>query len=301
MAALSFSSGCQAAPVGEAPGAEPGEDLVVPAALTGISARLVTVAALGERSTVRIRNDAQVFKPGRRIAATLLETFVGVINPLSPTWLRSVLTFPFSLLAAPFDLTTSRGSGFLLRSGHVVTNAHVVDNAATLTCALADGRSAQAEVVAVDPARDLALLRLEGLEGARPAGLALRPTPVLPGLPVVAVGYPSRETFAGWDELSGSRPNPKATVGVVSATEVQLGNPATGYVETDAALNPGSSGGPLLDLEGRVVGVATLIGAGKQSEGYAVPVREIIAAFGAKLRHPLPPSRAPRPAVDGAK
>ena len=285
VASLVGSCGC-AAPAGVAPSVP--DAVSVPPALSGLAGRLAAVAARGAQSTVRVRNDAQVFKPGRKILAALVESVVGLINPLSPAWLQHVLTFPFALLAAPFDLTTSRGSGFVLEGGLVVTCAHVVENADRLTCALADGRAATARVLALDTPRDLALLELTDLNGAPPPGLPLRRGSPRVGEPVLALGHPARETFAGWNELNDAAPNARATAGIVSATGVQLGNPATAYVETDAPLNPGSSGGPLLDLAGRVVGVATLVGAGKQSEGYAVPAAEVAAAFPDRLRQRAP-------------
>ncbi len=295
----SLAGGC-AAPLQPAPSPTPFE---VPRALEGLSASLAASAERGRASTVLIRKQAQVFKPAGRYFTGLLEAFAGVLNPLDYDWPRRVVVFPFYLLFGYFDLSTSRGSGFFVQDDLVLTNAHVVENAASLVAFLPDGRSARAELVAVDEARDLALLRVASLHGPLPPALELRGHGATVGEPVLAAGYPSRETFGGWDELAGP-PNPRVTVGLVSARDVELGNAATRYVETDAALNPGNSGGPLLDLDGRVVGITTMIGAGKQNEGYAVPALVVLEAFAEHLRPrglPEPEGEEGVPGDDGGR
>jgi S1-C subfamily serine protease len=155
------------------------------------------------------------------------------------------------------------GDGFLL------TNAHVVGRATAGTASFADGTSAPFRVVGADPLSDLAVLRATG-DTPEPAELGEADRLVV-GQLVVAVGNPLG--------LAGS-----VTAGVVSALGRSL--PARGriiedVIQTDAALNPGNSGGALADADARVVGINTAVaGVGL---GMAVPVngttRRIIAAL----------------------
>jgi S1-C subfamily serine protease len=147
---------------------------------------------------------------------------------------------------------TSSGSGFEIDgSGTILTNWHVVENAAKVTVSVSeDRRAVQARVVGEVPARDLALLRIPT------AGLTLRPlklgrsSGVQVGEPVLAIGNPFGYTRT-------------LTTGVVSALgrQIQAPNGATiqGILQADAALNPGSSGGPLLNSQGEVIGINTQI------------------------------------------
>jgi putative serine protease PepD len=175
------------------------------------------------------------------------------------------------------------GSGFLLDDrGHVVTNAHVVGEEGEATVALG-ARRVPARVRGVEPSVDVAVLALpappDGLAPLAFAGEAPRI-----GDPVVAIGAP----FG----LQGS-----LTTGIVSGVRRQIEAPngfaITGAIQTDAALNPGNAGGPLLDLSGRVVGIATQIateGGRNEGIGFAVPaavVRRTAAALVATGRAEL--------------
>jgi S1-C subfamily serine protease len=164
----------------------------------------------------------------------------------------------------------SLGSGVVFTGdGFLLTNAHVVGHATAGTAAFADGTSAPFQVVGADPLSDLAVLRSNG-DTPEPAELGQADQLVV-GQLVVAVGNPLG--------LAGS-----VTAGVVSALGRSL--PARGRViedviQTDAALNPGNSGGALADADARVVGINTAVaGVGL---GMAVPVngttRRIITAL----------------------
>ena len=158
------------------------------------------------------------------------------------------------------------GSGFVIdKEGHIVTNQHVVDGAQSVRVVFSDGTEVTATVVGTDPSTDIAVLDVD-----RPASeltpLRFAPTGSLEvGDPVVAIGSP----FG----LEGT-----LTTGVISAMgrEIQSPNGFTieNAIQTDAALNHGNSGGPVLDTQGRVVGVAAQIrseSGGSDGIGYAIP------------------------------
>jgi S1-C subfamily serine protease len=158
------------------------------------------------------------------------------------------------------------GSGFVIdEEGHIVTNQHVVDGAQSVEVEFADGTEADAEIVGTDASTDIAVLDVD-----RPASqlttVDFAPTGSLEvGNPVVVLGSP----FG----LEGT-----LTTGIISAVgrEIQSPNGFTieNAVQTDAALNHGNSGGPVLDTRGRVVGVAAQIrseSGGSDGVGYAIP------------------------------
>lgn len=144
----------------------------------------------------------------------------------------------------------SSGSGFLIDSdGHIVTNYHVIENADEITVAFNDVECCRAEVIGTDPSTDLAVIRVELIGLPDPLPMA-NSDQLRVGQFVVAIGNP----FG----LSQTM-----TFGIVSALERTIQSPDGRFVgeaiQTDASVNPGSSGGPLLDLDGRVVGVTSQI------------------------------------------
>ncbi len=164
---------------------------------------------------------------------------------------------------------TSVGSGFVLHpSGYIVTNAHVVARTAERKAIFADGSEHEADVVAIDESRDLAILKIEPPAGSKP----LRPIPLgtssdlMVGETVIAIGNP-----LGYQHT--------VTSGVVSATNRSLpvdhDHALDGLVQTDASINPGNSGGPLLNILGQLVGVNTAIRADAQNIGFAIPVDQL--------------------------
>lgn len=154
------------------------------------------------------------------------------------------------------------GSGFIVESdGLVVTNHHVIADAKSVRVRLPDGRSFDARVVGSDPATDLAVLRLEGAEG----------------LPTVVLGDSATLEVGDWVVAMG---NPmgldhSATVGILSGKgRGSLGLYRDSYIDflqTDADIAPGSSGGPLFNLRGEVIGINTAVGAGLRP-GFAIPI-----------------------------
>jgi serine protease Do len=160
---------------------------------------------------------------------------------------------------------SGEGSGFIISAdGLVLTNAHVVHGADTITATLGDGREAQARVLGLDRSMDIALLRLEGDKTWD--HLILGDSDALSvGDWVVAIGNP-----LGLGHT--------VTAGIVSGKGRVLGHDIYGnesYIQTDAAINQGNSGGPLFDLEGRVVGINSAIISGANTVGFAIPIDEV--------------------------
>ena len=172
------------------------------------------------------------------------------------------------ILGPTGDQTVS-GSGFFISDqGYVVTNNHVVEGTKEVSIVLSDGTEEKASVVGTDIYSDIAVLKAGGKV---PAVASLGNSDKLnPGESVIAIGSPL-----------GNFKN-TVTVGVVSATgrSIDTGN---GYqiedlIQTDAAINHGNSGGPLVDLAGEVIGINTLVvrnsGMGDVAEGlgFAIPI-----------------------------
>lgn len=287
---LLIGLGACAGPAERGPALTYGE---VPPALAGLAGDLVAVAEAARPSLLRIEVETNLFKPLDRYLVGLARGLSGILTPHPYwEWPYRVVSFPFYLLFGAFDFSAAHGSAFVVGPGLAVSSAHLVENSARITCELVDGRRSAASVEALDVERDLVLLRLDGFEGEAPPALPLRRFPTRPGEPALAVGFPARELIGDVDRRRLT-PNPTVTVGVVTGVEVELGNPATAYTGIDAALNPGNSGGPVLGLDGSVIGVATMIGVGKENEGYAVPAGSVRRAFAGWLAAPSPSGGGP--------
>jgi serine protease Do len=156
------------------------------------------------------------------------------------------------------------GSGFFISSdGELITNNHVVEHADKIEIELADGLRYEVEVVGTDPETDVALLKVS--EPDR-------------DFPVLALGDSDAARVGEWVMAVGNPLDMQhtVTVGVVSATGRVIGlsqdRSFENFIQTDAAINVGNSGGPLVNLRGEVIGINTAINVRGQNLGFAVPI-----------------------------
>jgi len=180
----------------------------------------------------------------------------------------------------PAGSSGGSGSGFIIGpDGYVVTNNHVIEEAQKIEVVFAKGGNTPAQLVGASPEFDLAVLKIEGTV---PATLDWGDSSTLPlGAPVIAIG-----------SALGEYRN-TVTGGMLSGFNRQLG-PMAGLLQTDAAINQGNSGGPLINLEGKVIGVNAMVVRGDFADaeglGFAIPsntarsvVRNLIETGDARL------------------
>jgi len=185
------------------------------------------------------------------------------------------------------EIPAGNGSGFIWDDqGHIVTNYHVIEKADRAQVTLADQSTWDAELIGIEPNKDLAILKIDA-----PAD-KLKPIPLgsshdlRVGQSVFAIGNPF-----GLDQT--------LTTGVISALGREIesigGRPIRDVIQTDAAINPGNSGGPLIDSNGRLIGVNTMIyspSGASAGIGFSIPVDEVnwvvpdIIEFG-EVRRPI--------------
>lgn len=173
-----------------------------------------------------------------------------------------------------------QGSGFVYNfTGEmiIITNYHVVRNAVNVTVTFANGNSYAARVIGYDPYADLAVLKSDAPEGEyRPLEI-VRSSTLKVGDIVLAVGNPYG--------LAGSM-----SMGIVSAlgrtinVEIAGGYPIANVIQTTVPLNPGNSGGPLLNVRGQVVGITTAIVSGSQGVSFAIPSNTILREIESLVR-----------------
>jgi S1-C subfamily serine protease len=187
------------------------------------------------------------------------------------------------------EVELGSGSGFLWdENGHVVTNYHVVENANRFKVTLADQSAWDAIGIGVAPDRDVAVLRINA-----PAS---RLTPLLIGT--------SRDLEVGQKVFAIGNPfglDQTLTTGIISGLGRQIksrtGRVIDGVIQTDAAVNPGNSGGPLLDSSGRLIGMNTAIyspSGASAGIGFAIPVDTVQRVVPQILRH----GRVVRPSIE---
>jgi serine protease Do len=154
----------------------------------------------------------------------------------------------------------SLGSGFIIdKEGYIVTNNHVVQDSDKIKVILKNEKEYNAEIIGSDPNTDLALIKIKDENN----------------LPVLKLGDSDALKVGQWVVAIGSPFGLEHTVtaGIVSAKGRVIGSgPYDDYIQTDASINPGNSGGPLLNMKGEVIGINTIIIAGGQGIGFAIPV-----------------------------
>src|SRR5476651_752592 len=273
---------------------------IVTVSLTAIVSFLVgaIVAGGGARSDVAAGGAVKAAPAPRPVsrgsgapAMTSLVNFADVVERLNPAVVNIDTTTratgrrrrggarqadPPDQFEGPFDFGTPRdrdaprrgaGSGFIIDAdGSILTNHHVVDKAERITVKLSDGRTLRARLIGSDPDTDIALIKVDGQSG----------------LPVAPLGDSSALRMGEWVCAIG---NPlgyehTVTVGVVSFLGRKLFDMSLdNYIQTDAAINFGNSGGPLINSRGEVIGINAAISSRASSIGFAVPINGAAAVL----------------------
>ncbi len=204
------------------------------------------------------------------VDSTAVETTITqAVQKVGPAVVTVVGTVPgqMTFFGQASDSTVSGTGFFISQDGYLLTNNHVVEDASELSVILSDGTQVPASLVGTDIYADLAVLKTES---AAPAWVTLGNSDEMdPGETVIAIGSPLGEFMN------------TVTTGVVSATgrsiDTGYGYQIENLIQTDAAINQGNSGGPLLNLAGEVIGINTLVVRNSQSGtvaeglGFAIP------------------------------
>lgn len=193
--------------------------------------------------------DAQPAQPSASGAADTSDAMVAAVQKVSPAVVTVLNSGPQG---------SGSGSGVIISDqGYILTNNHVVEGASQLAVVFNDGSRVDARLVGTDPLNDVAVIQVSGqLPGVAVIGDA---SALQPGEQVLAIGSP----------LGNFRNT--VTAGVISALNRSVGS-MEGLIQTDAAINSGNSGGPLINLKGQVVGLNTLVVRNDQFSMGAAPV-----------------------------
>lgn len=239
------------------------ESLQPPAETTGVSAEPGTPAPLPENSVPLVTvpkpdiEEKYMDEDGRY-------TPQGIAKAVSPS-VVGVVVYGEGQTFMP----TSQGSGIIIsEDGYILTNAHVVDDATAQKIVLNDGTEYEASVIGMDVKTDLAVLKVDGVNGLVPAQLGDSSQLEL-GEPVMAIGNSGG--------FSGS-----ITSGIVSGINRKIHTDFSGSsmecIQTDAAINPGNSGGALVNMYGQVVGIVTskYMNVDIEGIGFAIPINTAV-------------------------
>ncbi len=200
-----------------------------------------------------------------RVSPAVVSVHVDVESSVQPNAMPAFPPSPYRNFRAPRTFSQAAGSGFIVdSSGYIVTNKHVVESARRITITMSDQREFEARLVGADTDTDVALLKVEAIN-----------------LPTVVLGGDRRLRVGDWVIAVGNPFNLGGTVtaGIVSSIGRDIGNgPYTDYIQIDAPINRGNSGGPTFDISGRVVGMNTAIfspSGGSVGIGFAVSASTI--------------------------
>jgi S1-C subfamily serine protease len=258
-------------PAGLAPGRPAAPGATGDAADTGVSrgrlwgvaltsALVGAVVAGGVGAAVTVASDDD--EPERRVPITTSDGTMDVRAILEEVQ-DSVVTIETSTNAQG-GVFEGAGTGVVLTAdGLVMTNAHVISQSDDITVRTFDGARHEATLVGSEPASDLAVIRVDGVDDLDPAELGSSGS-LLVGEPVIAIGNALN--------LGGQ---PSVTTGIVSAVNRTIDGPdgrLTDLIQTDAAINPGNSGGPLVDASGAVIGINTAIIEDSQNIGFSIAI-----------------------------
>ena len=262
--------------------------LLVAAAIGGVVARMLPIGATtaAEPRALEAPTEASLSPLVKKTAPAVvniatLQASPAQQNPLlqEPFFRRS-----FGIPDAALQPAIAAGSGVIVdgKNGLVITNFHVVQNAQAVEVGLKDGRKLAADPVALNPALDIAVLRIQAKD-----------------LPTLQIGDSSKLEVGDYVVAIGNPFNLGQTVtsGIISAIDRPLGRgDPRRFIQTDAPINPGNSGGPLIDLDGKVVGINSALFSPSQTEaaagnvgiGFAIPsddVKKILAEAERRVSH----------------
>jgi len=201
---------------------------------------------------------------------------IDTANKVSPAVVSIVAKSQVQTIFGNTAESSSAGTGFIITSdGLILTNKHVVsETSAVYIVITADGKNYDGTIQSVDPLNDLAVVKISAN-----------------GLPVVELGDSDQLQVGQWVVTIGNalgQYQNTVTAGVISAKrrDIQASDSSgsssenlSGMLQTDAAINAGNSGGPLVDLEGQVIGINTAVASGAQGIGFAIPINAAKSAI----------------------
>lgn len=239
----------------------------------GMFAIVIMFANNGQIATkLGVKNISSITSGTTTTEKLILQESNAVIDSskkVSPSVVSIVTKSTYQNLFGQTIQASGAGTGFIITNdGLILTNKHVVSDANTAyTVVLTDGRSFDAKVQSIDPTQDLAVIKIDAKD-----------------LPVVELGDSDQLVVGQWVVAIGNalgQYQNTVTQGVISGTNrsVQASDPSgattedlTGLLQTDAAINSGNSGGPLVNLKGQVIGINTAVAANAQGIGFAIPI-----------------------------
>ncbi len=204
---------------------------------------------------------------------------VGVVEAVAEKALPSVVGIVMTTTRQSFfgvQALQGSGSGFIVnKDGYIVTNSHVVDggNAQSVTVSFYDGTEAQGRVLWADPSLDLAVVKVDNVKNLVPAELG-DSSELKIGEEAIAIGNPLGLDFQR-SVTSGVISGLNRTLGQVSKEGSPSANTLEGLIQTDASINQGNSGGPLLNREGKVIGINSAKISSAEGLGFSIPINTV--------------------------